>query len=54
MVLIIAGNQAGTISGKLAAVLYVHRIEAGLEIPTGAPLVKRVLKAVARAHAPVV
>ena len=28
------GNLVGTISGRLAAVQYFHRLEAGLELPT--------------------
>ena len=34
------GNLAGTISGKLAAVQYFHRLEAGVELPTPAPCLR--------------
>jgi len=44
------GNQASTISGKLAAVQYFHRAERQLEIPIGAPLVNRALKGVEKTH----
>ena len=44
------GNLAGTISGKLAAVQYFHRLEAGVELPTTAPVLKSALKGIARGH----
>ena len=44
------GNLAGTISGKLAAVQYFHRLEAGVELPTTAPVLKSALKGIARDH----
>ena len=44
------GNLAGTISGKLAAVQYFHRLEAGVELPTPAPVLKSALKGIARGH----
>lgn len=44
------GNQAGAIAGKLAVVTYCYRVEAGSEIPTGAPVVKRALKGAEKAH----
>lgn len=50
VVFFIAMNQAGAISGKLAAVQYFHRVEASLELPTGAPLVQRALKGVEKTH----
>ena len=43
-------NLAGTISGKLAAVQYFHRLEAGVELPTTAPALKSTLKGIARGH----
>ena len=42
--------MAGTISGKLAAVQYFHRLEAGVELPTTAPVLKSALKGIARGH----
>ena len=44
------GNLAGTKSGKLAAFQYFHRLEAGVELPTTAPMLKSALKGVARGH----
>ena len=44
------GNLAGTISGKLAAVQYFHRLEAGVELPTTAPVLKSSLKGITRGH----
>ena len=44
------GNQSGTISGKLAAVQYFHRVSLGLEIPTKLPLIKRTLQGISRSH----
>ena len=44
------GNLAGTISGKLTAVQYFHRLEAGVELPTTAPVLKSALKGIARGH----
>lgn len=46
-----AGNMSGTIAGKLAAVQYFHRIEAGVEIQTSSPLIKSALRGIARSHA---
>ena len=40
----------GTISGKLAAVQYFHRLKAGVELPTTAPVLKSALKGIARGH----
>ena len=40
--------MAGTISGKLAAVQYFDRLEAGVELPTTAPVLKSALKGIAR------
>ena len=45
------GNQAGTISGKLAAVQYHHRVEAHVEIVTSSPLLKCALRGISRSHA---
>ena len=45
------GNLAGTISGKLAAVQHFQRLEAGVELPTTAPVLKNALKGIARGHA---
>jgi len=44
------GNQAGTISGKLAAIQYFHRVDHGRELPISSELVKRALQGVTRAH----
>ena len=44
------GNQARTISGKLAAVQYMHRVEKRLELPTGASRINRALKGVEKIH----
>ena len=44
------GNLTGTISGKLAAARYFHRLEAGVELPTTAPVLKSALKGTARCH----
>lgn len=44
------GNQAKTISGKLASVQYFHRVQIQQEIPTGAAQVNRALKGVEKAH----
>ena len=44
------GNLAGTISGKLTAVQYLHRLEAGVKLSTTAPVVKSALKGIARGH----
>ena len=43
-------NLAGTISGKLTAVQYFHRLEAGVELPTTAPVLKSALKGIAKGH----
>ena len=45
-----AEGNLGTISGKLAAVQYFHRLEAGVELPTTAPVLKSALKGIARGH----
>ena len=42
--------MAGTISRKLAVVQYFHRLEAGVELPTTAPVLKSALKGIARGH----
>ena len=42
--------MAGTIFGKLAAVQYFQRLEAGVELPTTAPVLKSALKGIARGH----
>lgn len=47
----VAGNQAGTISGKLAAVQYFHRVDHGRELPINSPLVKRATSGYSRASA---
>ena len=44
------GNLSGTISGKLAAVQSFHRLEAGMELPTTAPVLKSALTGTARGH----
>ena len=44
------GNLAGTISGKLAAVQYFHRLEAGVGLLTTAPVLKSALKGIDRGH----
>ena len=43
-------NVAGTMSWKLAAVQYFHRLETGVELPTTAPVLKSALKGIARGH----
>ena len=43
-------NLAGTISGKLAAVQYFHRLEAGVELPITPPVLRSALKGIARVH----
>lgn len=45
------GNQACTISRKLAAVQYFHRVEVGVELPTRSPLIKSALQGISRSHA---
>ena len=45
------GNQAGTISSKLAAVQLFHVLAVGFEVPTQSPLAKRALQGISRAHA---
>ena len=45
----VAGNQAGTISGKLAAIQYFHRADHGRELPINSAPVKRALQGVTRA-----
>ena len=44
------GNLANTISGKLAAVQYFHRLEAGVELPTTAPVLKSAVEGITRGH----
>ena len=44
------GNQAGTISGKLKPMLRSNRVNLQMEFPMSYPLIKRVLKGVARSH----
>ena len=44
------GNQAGTIAGKLSAVLHFHRVNLQMEWPTSSPLTKSALKGVERSH----
>lgn len=43
-------NQAGTISGKIAAVQYFHRLNRQVEIDTSSPLLKCALRGVARSQ----
>lgn len=43
-------NQAGTIAGKVSAVLHFHRVSSQTELPSSSPLIKRALKGVARSH----
>jgi len=45
-----SGNMPGTISGKLAAVQYFHRMHAGVELETSSPLLKCALRGIARSH----
>ena len=40
----VAGNQAGTISGKFAAVQFFHRHDMQIEVDTSSPLIKCALK----------
>lgn len=42
-------SQPGTVSGKLAAVKYFHVVEAGVDLPTDSPLIKRLLQGMKRA-----
>ena len=42
------GNQAGTISGKLAAVQCFHRVGLGLKLPPKSALIKSALKGISR------
>ena len=44
------GNLASTISGKIAAVQYYHRVEAQVEIIATSPLLRCALKGIARSH----
>lgn len=44
------GNLTGTISGKLAAVQYFHRVERHRDLPIAAASVNRALKGVEKAH----
>ena len=43
-------NLASTISGKIAAVQYYHRVEAQVEIIATSPLLRCALKGIARSH----
>ena len=43
-------NQVGTISGKLTAVQFFHRREAGLELPVSSSLIKRALQGMANSY----
>ena len=43
-------NQVGTISGKLTAVQFFHRRDAGLELPINSSLIKRALRGMANSH----
>ena len=44
------GNLANTISGKLHAVQYFHRLKVGVELPFAAPVIQCAQKGNARAH----
>ena len=44
------GNQAGTVTNKLSAVLRFHRVNLRMELPTPSQLIKRALKGVSRSH----
>ena len=44
------GCQGGTVAGKLSAVLHLHRVNLQIEFPTSSPVIKRVLKEIARSH----
>ena len=44
------GNLASTISGTIAAVQYIHRVEAQVDIITTSPLIRCALKGNARSH----
>lgn len=43
-------NQVGTISGKLTAVQFFHRRDAGIELPISSSLIKRALRGMANSH----
>ena len=43
-------NYAGSISSKLAAIQYLHRVDVGIELSTGSPLIERVLQGISRSH----
>lgn len=47
------GNQAASISSKITAVQYFHRIDMGLELPTKSHVLRSALKGIARSHAEV-
>ena len=44
------GNAASTISGKLAAVQYFHRMQVQVEVVTTSPVLQGALKGIARSH----
>ena len=43
-------NYAGSISSKLAAIQYIHRVDIGIELSIRPPLIKRVLQCISRLH----
>ena len=43
-------NQAGSISSKLAAIQYFHRVDVGIELSIRSPLIKSVLQGISRSH----
>ena len=43
-------NRAGSISSKLSAILYIHRVDVGIELSIRSPLIKRVLQRISRSH----
>ena len=43
-------NQAESISSKLAAIQYIHRVDVGIELSIRSPLIKRVLQGISRSH----
>jgi len=48
------GNTPGTVSNKVSAVKYFHVVQAGVEMPTDSPLLKRLLAGLKRVRLQVV
>ena len=44
------GNQAGTISTKLTAIQYFHRVDVGIELPIRSSLFRSTLQGISRSH----